>query len=169
MTRMIIYVLSTLRCSYMVLSSGVERRQITSSYISVPTFDYGYYSDVYPKGELTTKPTASVASPTTVSNTTAAVGAEQSSFYGPVGVSQEEAFIASMCEPINKTNQPDLNFPCNKLLLYEAPCLYGKGYEELLRNSGSDSLATPVLQATDQFKCFCAEKGPGHDYWQNSV
>lgn len=161
--------------SRLVLSTGIQRRQETiSSSISVPSFGYGYYSDLYPSGGSTTRTVAIVADPTASSGSSrpdsfAAGSGGQSGSYGPVGATPEEAFIASMCQPVNKTNQPDLNFPCNKLLLFESPCLYGHSYDELLRSSGNESPATPVLSGNDQLKCFCAEKGPGQDYWQNSV
>ncbi|KAL8682568.1 MAG: hypothetical protein Q9186_001421 [Xanthomendoza sp. 1 TL-2023] len=165
---------SVLFFSHPVLSSGLQRRQTASSSISVPTFGYGYYSDIYPTVALTTGTAARVQNPSksstsSVTSVSAAGSRGPGSYYGPVGATPEEAFIASMCQPVNMTNQPDLKFPCNKLLLYESPCLYGRSYEVLLNNSGSDSPAIPLLPADEQFKCFCAEEGPGQDYWQNSV
>ncbi|KAL8808646.1 MAG: hypothetical protein Q9200_004162 [Gallowayella weberi] len=156
------------------LTSGLQRRQTASSSISVPAFGYGYYSNIYPTGDLPTGTAARVQSPSTTStssvNSISAAGSgSRGSSYGPVGATPEEAFVASMCQPVNVTNQPDLHFPCNKLLLYESPCLYGQSFEVLLKNSGSDSPAIPLLSANDQFKCFCADEGPGQDYWQNSV
>ena len=154
---------------YLVLCSGIEQRQTSSSSIAIPTFKYGYYSDVYPTGAVTTKPTTVAASPTTVNSTSIAGSEEESGPSGPVEVNQEEAFIASMCQPINQTNDPDLDFPCNKIVPYEAPCLYGKKHEELLNISVNSSPATPVRSGKDQFQCFCAETGPGPLFWDNSV
>ncbi|KAL8655805.1 MAG: hypothetical protein Q9226_002899 [Calogaya cf. arnoldii] len=105
----------------------------------------------------------------TVNSTSMAGSEEETGPSGPVEESQEEAFIASMCQPINRTNHPDLNFPCNKIVIYEAPCLYGRNYEELLNISVNNSPATPVRSGKDQFQCFCAETGPGPLFWDNSV
>ncbi|KAL8732713.1 MAG: hypothetical protein Q9181_003858 [Wetmoreana brouardii] len=169
--------------SLLVFSDGVHRRQTQpSSSMSVPMFSYGYYSQIYPNGEVTTgvsnsrSPTAtgmktptksSSAQPRATSAAAAGSGPGGPNF-GPVAASQEEAFIASVCQPVNNTNQPDLNFPCNKLLLYETPCIYGQSYEELLKSSRSDSLAPPLLSANEQLKCFC-KSVQGQNYWQNSL
>lgn len=85
-----------------------------------------------------------------------------------MGASPQEAFIASVCSPVNKTNQPDMNFPCNKLFLYQSPCVYGKSYEDLLNINGSYRPAPTYQSAIDQLRCLCKEGGPGQDYWQNS-
>ncbi|KAL8689917.1 MAG: hypothetical protein Q9218_004521 [Villophora microphyllina] len=85
-----------------------------------------------------------------------------------MGASQEEAFVASMCSPLNTTKQPDMNFPCNKFALYEIPCVYGKSYEDLLKNGGSDSPAPSLRSPNDQLTCLCTEGGQGQNYWQNS-
>lgn len=166
MSKNIISNLSFFFLPFLGLCSGIEQRQTTSSSISVPTFRDGYYSDIYPTGAVAT---TAMASPKTVNSTSTAGSGEQTGHYGPVGVSQEEAFIASMCQPINTTDQPDLNFPCNKIILFEASCLYGQNYEELLKAYVNGSPATPIRSGKDQSKCFCAETGPGPDYWQNSV
>ena len=149
-----------------------SENQTTFSSISVRTYRYGYYSVIYPTSTGIRKPTtaaASQASPITVNDTLIIESEDHNGQYVPIGVSQAEAFIASMCQPINKTNQPDLNFPCNKIILYEAPCVYGSNYEELLKTYVNDSPATPIGSSRDQFECFCAENGPGQSYWQNSV
>ncbi|KAL8721029.1 MAG: hypothetical protein Q9225_002202 [Loekoesia sp. 1 TL-2023] len=93
----------------------------------------------------------------------------QSGNSGSLGTTQEEAFIASMCQPANRTNQPDMNFPCNKILLYESPCIYGRSYPELLQSSHSDSAAPSAHGPNDQQQCFCANDGPGPQYWRNSI
>lgn len=165
----IIHNLPILFSSSLLLCSGNQRRQTTFSSISVPTYRYGYYSDIYPTGAVSAKPTTTVAGPITVNGTSMAESEDQTGQYGPVGVTQAEAFIASMCHPINNTNQPDLNFPCNKIILDEAPCVYGKNYEELLKTYVNDSPATPIRSSKDQFECFCEDNGPGQSYWQNSV
>lgn len=85
-----------------------------------------------------------------------------------MGASQEEAFIASMCSPVNQTNQPDMNFPCNRLALYESPCVYGKSYEDLMNITGSNSPASSLRSPSDQLTCLCTEGGQGHNYWQSS-
>ncbi|KAL8939442.1 MAG: hypothetical protein Q9216_003348 [Gyalolechia sp. 2 TL-2023] len=118
----------------LVISTDVQRRQnVFPSSMSIPAFTYGYYSQLYPNGETTSEmgtnnaPTISVkgaASPT----------ADQSSEHTMAPGNQKDEFVASMCEPVNNTNQPDMNFPCNKIRLYEYSCIYGLGYQELLQN-----------------------------------
>ncbi|KAL8673311.1 MAG: hypothetical protein Q9168_002273 [Polycauliona sp. 1 TL-2023] len=85
------------------------------------------------------------------------------------GGGQDEAFIASMCQPVNVANQPDLNFPCNRMILYTAPCLYGKSYTELSKAYVNRSLPTPDRLGKDQYHCFCDKGGVGQGYWQNAV
>lgn len=185
MYAIIVLCFSLLSCSRLVLSSALQRRQTQlSSALSVPTFVYGYYSQVYPNGEGTTSGVSksqnaaapSITAPTNSSSTTrpsslSPLGAGSGpggQNFGPVGVNEEEAFVASMCQPINKTDQPDMNFPCNKLLLYGAPCVYGQSYETFLKTGAGDGVTLPLLSPNDQLKCFCTQGGPGHAYWQNS-
>lgn len=166
--------------SQLVVSEGIQRRQNDSpSSISVPSFTYGYYSQVYPNGEVTssvssnthraidTGATSSTKADITQSRGTPAadvgVGSSpggQSGNSGSMGAAQEEAFIASMCQPVNRTNQPDMDFPCNKILLYEFPCIYGQSYQELLQSS--DSAAPSTHDPNDQQKCFCAMMVQAH-------
>lgn len=55
------------------LCSGIERRQTTSSSISISIFRYGYYSDIYPTSLVTTTPTIAMASPKTANTTITAL------------------------------------------------------------------------------------------------
>ena len=181
--------LSFLLLSKLVISTIVQPRLIASSAsISVPVFTYGYYSQVYPNGEVTTSigtitrnvPSTGALSPSStrsvsLSGTLAAgVGlgsgpGGSNSDTGPVDTTQEEAFIESMCQPVNKTNEPDMSFPCNKILLYETPCIYGQSYAELVQNSRNGSVIAPNHGPKDQQSCFCAADGLGPQFWQNSV
>ena len=158
-----------------VSSVKLEHRQAQSpSSLSIPTFTYGYYSDVYPNGGPATSPsintpgkTSSTSEPSELSALAAGSGPGGQNA-GPVGVSKEESFIASMCQPINSTNQPDMNFPCNRLLIYEVPCVYNVSYETLLKAGTVDNVAPSLLSPNEQQKCFCTEDSRGYDYWQNS-
>ncbi|KAL8873157.1 MAG: hypothetical protein Q9174_001326 [Haloplaca sp. 1 TL-2023] len=166
---------SLLAFSIAVSSVKLENRQAqSSSSLSIPTFTYGYFSDVYPNGGPATSPsittpgkTSSTTEPSALSVLDAASGPGGQNT-GPVGVSKEESFIASVCQPLNSTNQPDMNFPCNRLLIYEVPCVYNVSYETLLKAGAGDGAAPSLLSPSDQQKCFCTEDGRGHDYWQNS-
>lgn len=73
MSKNIIRNLSILVVPSLGLCSGIERRQTTSSSISVPTFGYGYYSDIYPTSLVTTAPIIAMAGPETVTPTTTAL------------------------------------------------------------------------------------------------
>ncbi|KAL8969770.1 MAG: hypothetical protein Q9183_001835, partial [Haloplaca sp. 2 TL-2023] len=158
-----------------VSSVKLEHRQAQPpSSLSIPTFTYGYYSDVYPNGGPVTSPSITTPGKTSSTSEPSALSALASGSRpggqnaGPVGVSKEESFIASMCQPINSTNQPDMNFPCNRLLIYEVPCVYNVSYETLLKTGNRGNAAPSLLSPNEQQKCFCTEDGRGYDYWQNS-
>lgn len=167
MSPLIVPGLSFLLFIQFVLSGSVQNRQDTSpSSISIPAFTYGYYSQLYPNGETAASTTSTVTASTT---SLATASNDQPSGTTTASESQEEEFIASMCQPVNQTKQPDMNFPCNKIRLYEYSCVYGLSYQELLQHGGSDSVAPPTHGPKDQRGCFCADEGPGPQYWQNSI
>lgn len=161
--------------------SGIQRRQNDSpvSSIAIPTFTYGYYSKVYSKGEAGTSADAASASTTTAANprgtgsvpsSAAPSSGWQSDEFGVFAASQGGAFVASMCSPIDKeTKQPDMIFPCNKIIDALSQCSFGKSYQELVSGSDSGSVASSTRNSTDQLECFCAQDGPGQQYWQNNV
>ncbi|KAL9001471.1 MAG: hypothetical protein Q9169_000046 [Polycauliona sp. 2 TL-2023] len=169
MSKNIMYGLSILFLPFLVFCGKIEERQATSSSFSVPNYRYGYYSDLYPTGMVTATPTTAVASPKTINSASMAGSEDQGGADGSAGASQEDALIASTCQPLNGTNQPDLDFPCNRMRLYEAPCIYGKRYKDLIKTSVNSSFATPTQSGKDQLQCFCEKKGPGRAYWRNSV
>ncbi|KAL8763334.1 MAG: hypothetical protein Q9184_000805 [Pyrenodesmia sp. 2 TL-2023] len=161
--------------------SGIQRRQNDSplSSILIPTFTYGYYSQVYPNGEAGNSADAASASTTTAANpsrtgslpsSAAPSPGWQSDEFGVFAASQGGAFVASMCSPIEKeTKQPDMIFPCNKIIDALSRCSFGKSYQELVSGSDGASVASSPRNLTDQLACFCAQDGPGQQYWQNNI
>ncbi|KAL8833514.1 MAG: hypothetical protein Q9170_004231 [Blastenia crenularia] len=164
----------------LVIATGIQPRQPTSpSSLSIPVFTYGYYSQVYPSGEVTSGVTTDTRSSSNggtitsigsqLTGTPAAGNGSGPDSEGQVGTPHKDVFIASMCQPVDRTNQPDMSFPCNRIPLYESPCLSGQTYQDLRDNGGSDSAAPSTHGPKDQQYCFCAIDGPGPQYWQNSV
>ncbi|KAL9017113.1 MAG: hypothetical protein Q9185_005573 [Variospora sp. 1 TL-2023] len=162
--------------THLVISTDIQRRQeeTPSSSLSIPTFTYGYYSQVYPNGAVTSTANAAMATGGTQPSTRSGSGGQDGDSQSPNASEEEiwsekEWFIFDMCSPDkNGTERPDINFPCNRLLQDEWECFYGQGYQELLQNKNNDT--APTLRSDkDQLECFCAQDGPGQQYWQNSI
>ncbi|KAL8990894.1 MAG: hypothetical protein Q9177_000548 [Variospora cf. flavescens] len=161
---------------HLVISTDIQRRQedSPSSSLSIPTFTYGYYSHVYPNGAVTSTANPALATsgtqPSTRPGPDGQDGDSQSPNAGEEEIwSEKEWFIFDMCSPDkNGTERPDINFPCNRLLRDEWECFYGQGSQEPLQNKNNDT--APTLRSDkDQLECFCAQDGPGQQYWQNSI
>lgn len=166
---LIISELSFLLFIQLVTSNDVQSRQdVSPPSISIPSFTYGYFSQLYPNGEASTGVGTSNAFPTSTVGA-ASITANQPNETSIASESQKQEFIASMCKPVNKTNQPDMNFPCNKIRLYEYSCIYGLSYQELLQKGNSDGAVPSNHGPKDQRGCFCKDEGPGPQFWQNAI
>lgn len=161
---------------HLVISTDIQRRQedSPSSSLSIPTFTYGYYSQVYPNGAVTSTANPALATSGTQPSTRPGPDGQDGDSQSPNASEEEiwsekEWFIFDMCSPDkNGTERPDINFPCNRLLRDEWECFYGQGSQEPLQNKNNDT--TPTLRSDkDQLECFCAQDGPGQQYWQNSI
>ena len=164
-----------------IAASDIHRRQISTgpTFLSVPVFSYGYYSQIYPNGEISTSTgtnlqprgtasgtvtaTTSAASDTQAATLSGTAALPSNPLLGPVGTTAEEAFIASVCAPLNSSRQLDMNFPCNKILTYEVACVLGQNYTSALQDSDINQRTS----SGDQLKCFCPG-GQGADIWQNA-
>ncbi|KAL8998480.1 MAG: hypothetical protein Q9188_006095 [Gyalolechia gomerana] len=153
----------------LVTSTDVQsRHDVSSPSISIPSFTYGYFSQLYPNGEASTGVGTRNAFPTSTVGA-ASITANQPNETSIASESQKQEFIASMCKPVNKANQPDMNFPCNKIRLYEYSCIYGLSYQELLQKGNSDGAVPSNHGPKDQRGCFCTDEGPGPQFWQNAI
>ncbi|KAI4205787.1 MAG: hypothetical protein LQ348_001138 [Seirophora lacunosa] len=162
--------------SDLITTTDIQRRQneSPSSSLPIPTFTYGYYSQVYPNGEVTPAANPATTTSGTQASTTSGFGgqgggSQASSANEAAPFTEKESFISDVCFPyIQRTERPDMNFPCNKLILDAGACYFGRGNEELLLHNENDT-ASSLRSDKDQLECFCAQGGPGQQFWQNTI
>ena len=144
------------------------------SSISVPTFTFGHFSDIYPSGY--TPPPSPTMTLTGVFASQASVESEAASKASATGQassgslrgdgSPKNLYLNKVCQPLSGKGVPDQAFPCNRAITLVSACVFG---DEFAKNA-SNAIAPPSpppkeRSSEDQQQCLCPG-GKGQDYFQ---
>ncbi|EME85668.1 uncharacterized protein MYCFIDRAFT_213948 [Pseudocercospora fijiensis CIRAD86] len=68
----------------------------------------------------------------------------------------QKAYLASVCQPYNSTNMPDLNAPCNAIAAIQGECIYGPEYLSVPNSNGDRDFGDISTQSNEtQRVCLC--------------